>query len=129
MLSLTDMWRAAGKPENKDPSQWRKLTSVLEFCDHVSSNMGLSHIELIQAVRGGEEAGTWAHWQIAMAYAPSRPPKKQKPLQRAASDLVALDGTTGISWIIDVGGMHSTQDGLHRPSTPGSLAPVVVTKA
>ena len=54
---------------------------------------------------------------------------KQKPLRKAASDLAALNGTAGISWIIDVGGMHSTQDDLRRPSTPGSLAPVVARRS
>ncbi|WP_322997493.1 phage antirepressor KilAC domain-containing protein [Castellaniella sp.] len=71
MLSLTDMWRAAGSPSGRAPNDWRMLTSTAEFCDFVaaSGNAGKSGNELFQVVRGGKEPGTWAHWQIALAYA------------------------------------------------------------
>lgn len=68
MLSLTDMWRAASIPEEKRPADWLALSSTAEFRSAVeaSFNAGKSGIE---TKRGGSAAGTWAHWQIALAYA------------------------------------------------------------
>lgn len=68
MLSLTDMWRAAGAEESRRPVDWLRLASTEAFVDHISSIVGKSHDEIIQTVRG-TDAGTWAHWQIGMAYA------------------------------------------------------------
>lgn len=66
MLSLTDMWKAAGEPENKNPAQWARSAAALEFVDHVALIVGISHNNLIVARK---RAGTWAHWQIGLAYA------------------------------------------------------------
>lgn len=66
MLSLTDMWKAAGSDPAKAPAQWQRLAQAEEFIDHVSVIVGIPHNKLIEARRRG---GTFAHWQIAMAYA------------------------------------------------------------
>lgn len=66
MLSLTDMWKAAGEPENKNPAQWTRSAGAAEFIDHVALIVGNSHNNLIDARK---RAGTWAHWQIGLAYA------------------------------------------------------------
>jgi hypothetical protein len=68
MLSLTDMWRAARSPEGRRPNDWLALSSTAEFREAVeaSFNAGKSGIE---TTRGGKAPGTWAHWQIALAYA------------------------------------------------------------
>ena len=70
-LSLTDMWRAAGSPSGRAPADWRALTSTLEFSDHVATilNAGNSGNELFTVTRGGKAPGTWAHWQMGLAYA------------------------------------------------------------
>lgn len=68
MLSLTDMWRAAGGDDSKRPVDWLRLSTTQEFAGHISAVVGKSHDELIQTLRGNE-AGTWAHWQIGLAYA------------------------------------------------------------
>lgn len=68
MLSLTDMWRAADKPQSKEPFAWVRLPGTCEFVEHICAVLRLSQDESIQTLRGNE-AGTWAHWQIAMAYA------------------------------------------------------------
>lgn len=67
-VNLTDMWRAAGSPENKDPAQWRRYDGK-EFIEYMGgvSNMGKSHVW--KTKRGQHSGGTWAHWQIALAYA------------------------------------------------------------
>jgi len=68
MLSLTDMWRAAGRPANQRPVDWLDLASTKTFADHIGSVVGKSHHDVIQRLKGND-AGTWAHWQIGMAYA------------------------------------------------------------
>lgn len=66
MLSLTDMWRAAKGDPSKSPAQWQRLPSSIEFVDHLELIVGKSHDNLIDARKRG---GTFAHWQIALAYA------------------------------------------------------------
>lgn len=71
MLSLTDMWKAAGSPSGRAPADWRALTSTAEFASHVAEflNAGKSGNELFKTIRGGTSPGTWGHWQLAMSYA------------------------------------------------------------
>ena len=85
MLNLTDMWRAAGRPENRRPSDWLFLketqrfrilagTHATDVDDAVASNAGLAGIweldtdGLVAAMRGNG-GGTWAHWQLSLPYA------------------------------------------------------------
>lgn len=68
-MSLTDMWKASKSPANQDPAQWMRSTAAEAFIEAVSVNMGISHNELVKTVRGGKTPGTWAHWQVAFAYA------------------------------------------------------------
>ncbi len=66
MLSLTDMWKAAGADASKAPAQWQRPSQAVEFIEHVSLIVGNSHDKLIETGRRG---GTFAHWQIGLAYA------------------------------------------------------------
>lgn len=66
MLSLTDMWKAAGSDPQKAPAQWQRLPQAIEFIDHVADIVGKSHNNLILGLK---RKGTYAHWQIALAYA------------------------------------------------------------
>ena len=68
-LSLTDMWRATGSDPQKAPAKWRSLPSAKSYIEHVEFTIGKSDSELIKVVAGGKTPGTWAHWQIGMAYA------------------------------------------------------------
>ncbi|AWI89202.1 hypothetical protein C0214_13605 [Methylobacterium sp. DM1] len=68
-LSLTDMWKAAGAPDQKNPAKWRALPTTKAFAEHVATVVGKSDNALFRSQRGGADQGTWAHWQIAMAYA------------------------------------------------------------
>lgn len=69
MLNLTDMWKASSGDKTKAPAQWMRSATAEAFIDAVSVNVGKSHIELVLATRGGSRTGTWAHWQIGIAYA------------------------------------------------------------
>lgn len=70
-LSLTDMWRAAGSPSGRAPSDWLALTSTKEFVELIEQtfNAGKSGIEAKRGGSGAGRGGTFAHWQIAMNYA------------------------------------------------------------
>lgn len=66
-LSLTDMWKAAGSPSGRAPSDWLALDATKDFVAVVeaSHNAGKSGI----MAKKGKGGGTYAHWQIALAYA------------------------------------------------------------
>ena len=67
MLSLTDMWKAAGADEAKRPANWaRKEGSQFIAFVGEAHNVPVGHIMKSQRGKGGS---TLAHWQIALAYA------------------------------------------------------------
>ena len=68
MLSLTDMWRAAGEPASGRPADWRRKEGA-DFIEFVQGTMPGGHSEVIQALNEGGQWNTWAHWQIGFAYA------------------------------------------------------------
>lgn len=77
-VNLTDMWRAAGGDPDKRPVDWLRLPGTAQFLEYLAENLkvGKSHLEkpaetggLLLTERGGRDPGTWAHWQVGMAYA------------------------------------------------------------
>ena len=85
MLNLTDMWRAADRPDNRRPADWLALEETTRFrayaddhwtelADPLAPNVGhddIWHIDtdgFVITVRGNQ-GGTWAHWQLALPYA------------------------------------------------------------
>jgi hypothetical protein len=69
MLSLTDMWIAGGRDDAKRPANWaRKEGAAFISAVSVMIDVPMGHI---QTTRGGRGIGgtTFAHWQIALAYA------------------------------------------------------------
>lgn len=68
-LSLTDMWRAAGSDHAREPAKWLASADAARFIEAVAVILGNSEDEMVKTVRGGRTPGTWAHWQIALAYA------------------------------------------------------------
>ncbi len=66
-LCLTDMWRAAGSDEGKKrPSDWLALESAREFREYLETTLPGGSLTRATEGRGG---ATWAHWQLALAYA------------------------------------------------------------
>lgn len=92
MLSLTDMWKAAGGPSGRAPADWRALSSTVEFSEHVAAlvNAGFSGNDLFKTNRGGSQPGTWAHWQMAISYA-----KYLSPAFHAACNVVIRERMEG----------------------------------
>lgn len=70
-LSLTDMWRASGADESRRPVIWLGSAEAKRFIEFLAETLNVKNFdfEIIQTVRGGNAAGTWAHWQVALAYA------------------------------------------------------------
>ena len=66
---ITDMWRAAGGPKDKRPVDYGRSAECSSFRDFIafSSDVGISHVWKTRKIQGGGE--TWAHWQLALAYA------------------------------------------------------------
>jgi len=84
-ISLNDMWIAAGCPDGKqDPRQWtrkpRKIESGssgnisenggpgYEFINFIAQKHNVAADHICKPQRG-KFGGTWAHWQVALAYA------------------------------------------------------------
>jgi len=68
LVNLTDFWKASGGDETQRPAQWLRLPYAEAFIAELMAkeNVGKSHI--IHTTRG-RFGGTFAHWQIALAYA------------------------------------------------------------
>jgi hypothetical protein len=80
------MWRAAGSPDNRRPTDWLALDETAHFRSYASvhwtepdgspadENAGPAGIfrpdgdGFVAALRG-RRGGTWAHWQLALSYA------------------------------------------------------------
>jgi len=68
---LTDMWIATGSNPNKRPVDWLGQLQTKEFIKTLEDNNfhEVTHSHYVESVRGTKDAGTWAHYQIAIAYA------------------------------------------------------------
>ena len=67
LVNLTAMWKAAGSEENKSPYRWKRFEGA-KFIKHMTSVLNGSKSPIMKAERG-KGGATWAHWQIALAYA------------------------------------------------------------
>lgn len=71
MISLTDMWKAAGSPKVKAPKFWLGQDATQMFLEALSVANRSNPDLLLKKKKGGRGIGgnTEAHWQIALAYA------------------------------------------------------------
>jgi len=74
MISLTDLWREAGSHKDKTPNDWANIASNQQLIDTVANMLNTAHNGIIKSKRG-KGGGTWAHKQIALAYAKYLDPK------------------------------------------------------
>ncbi len=68
MMNLTDMWKASGKNDDYKPARWVRQADASKFIESVAKNEKVLVEHLFRITRG-RHGGTWAHWQIALAYA------------------------------------------------------------
>ncbi len=67
MISLTDMWKAAGSPSNREPFNWARKEGAA-FIEAVAVTHNLPDSQ-VMAKKQGKSGGTFGHWQIAIAFA------------------------------------------------------------
>lgn len=67
MLSLTDMWKAGGADSSKRPYEWSRKDGAA-FIEAVSLSLN-APVERIYSAARGKGGATFAHWQIAIAFA------------------------------------------------------------
>lgn len=75
MISLTDLWKEAGSPKSKDPNTWSNRESTIELIDTISTFLNTPKMGVLKSKRGKTGGGTWAHKNIALAYAKWLDPK------------------------------------------------------
>ena len=77
MWCLTDLWRAAGAPNGVRPSNWlRKEGEGFASFLRDSLDVPQGHIVKTRRIAGAAPGGeTWAHWQLALAYAKALSPE------------------------------------------------------
>lgn len=69
LISLTDMWKACGANPSKKPAMWLRNDGTMEFVKAVARKLKVAESHLLKTRSGRRHGGTYAHWQISMAYA------------------------------------------------------------
>jgi hypothetical protein len=69
LVSLTDLWKAAGGNNVQRPSLWVKHEGAMSFMLAVAKKLNVATGYVCASKPGRFGGGTWAHWQIALAYA------------------------------------------------------------
>lgn len=67
-LNLTDMWRASGADPARQPAKWREQDATKAFVGYLQETLPPKESSLFE-VKEGRNGGTWAHWQVGLAYA------------------------------------------------------------
>lgn len=100
MWCVTDLWRAAAAPKAKRPVDYARTAECSSFGDflRLSPDVANSHVWKTRKIQGGGE--TWAHWQLALAYA---------------------------KWVDHA--FHARVNEVYRAFTAGQLVPVQVSTA
>ena len=74
MFSLTDLWKLANSPKNQNPNDWIRTDSATELIETVASILNTVSNHIIKTKRG-KGGGSYAHKNIALAYAKYLDPK------------------------------------------------------
>jgi hypothetical protein len=88
LVSLTDIFKAAGCPKNKAAKDWVRLPGTAQLVDFAARTLKVGKSHLLKILLG-KLGGTWAHWQIAMTYAEYISPEFQFEVNEAYRQLQA----------------------------------------
>lgn len=66
-IDVTQMWRAVGSPANKEFRAWKRKDGA-SFIRDLAKSLNVPQGHVFQSSRG-RTGRTWAHWQVAVAYA------------------------------------------------------------
>ena len=115
MMSLTDMWKAAGAEESKRPVEWLRQDSTKEFVECVSASLEVGYAH-VQTKRGGRGIGgsTFAHWQIGLAYAKYLDPAFHMKCNQIVRERMEGKSVSVASLPPDVVEMIRRDDGISR---------------
>lgn len=86
LISLTDLWRVSGSIPSQQPKQWLRKEGT-QFVDYISKNKKGDSQAPLKTIRG-RNGGTYAHWQIALAYAKYLSPELHTLVNQAFKDRV-----------------------------------------
>lgn len=75
LVSLTDLWKEAGSINKKDPNTWLGRESTIELIDTICTILNTPKTGVLKSKRGKTGGGTWAHKNVALAYAKWLDPK------------------------------------------------------
>jgi hypothetical protein len=67
-LSMTDLWKEAGSPEDKRPNDWQNIDQSKAFIKAACKILNTAMNGIIKS-RRGKGGGTYAHAQVAAEYA------------------------------------------------------------
>lgn len=68
LMSLNEIYVAAGKPDFHEPKFWLRSVECEKFIENMELELKVNKSHLIKVTRG-KGGGTWAHWKIATKYA------------------------------------------------------------
>lgn len=68
MVSLNDIYDAAGSPQYKSPAQFYRLPTCQDLITSLEKTMNVGKSHIWEGHRGNS-GGTWAHKVLAMEYA------------------------------------------------------------
>jgi hypothetical protein len=105
LISLTEMWRSVGSPENKNPNDWSRTDQGKAFIDGLAKDLNTARNRIWIGKRG-KDGGTWGHWQIACAYAQYLSPEYHRYVNEAFKEWAEEKADPGLKAERAVEGMR-----------------------
>ena len=68
LYSLTNLWKQSKNTNSSKPSFWLRTNPTKKFIAHLEKNTRVDSSKLVK-ITHGDNGGTYAHWQVALAYA------------------------------------------------------------
>ena len=74
LISLTKLWKMAGSPVDRKPSDWKAISSTKRLIKQILKEVkavdsGNDSTQVFHAIRGGKSPETLAHYKLAIEYA------------------------------------------------------------
>lgn len=79
LMSLNEIYAAAGKPAFHEPFEWLRSEDSKKFIKNMELELNLDKSRIIKVTRG-KGGGTWAHWKIATKYAAYLEPRLESAI-------------------------------------------------
>jgi hypothetical protein len=75
LVDLTQMWTGIGAPPDKEPSEWARDPSTVDYIRGLAVSLDVGIDQVWEPLAGQGAERTLGHWQIAMAYSESLSPE------------------------------------------------------